>query len=196
MCHPVTRTLLATLLGGFLLNAQAQDISPLPDAGLWEIESTTLINGQDVVAAIKEVQRQALSQLPAEQRAMMEAMLQDDADERDTQCITEQDRANFRDVQSLLDATREDMPGCDITLTESGDNRLAFTGNCDGSDGFTGTMQGEIVMLSAREMRQTFSGKGVLDASVDELPPGMQSMTGEVTTEHTEIARWIAAECN
>lgn len=194
MWQPATRTLLACLAGSLIVSAQAQSISPLPETGLWQVESTTLINGQDLMAAIRESQRAIMEQLPAEQRAMMEAMMQQDEAE-DYDCITEADLYNFRNPQTLIADIQRDMPGCSIELSESSGNRLAFTGTCDGTDGFSGDMQGEIVMVSAREMRHSFSGKGSLDTPADELPASMQGMSGTVETEHTEVARWVAAEC-
>ncbi|MCL5042948.1 MAG: DUF3617 domain-containing protein [Gammaproteobacteria bacterium] len=195
MWQSASRTFLACLASSVIISAQAQSISPLPETGLWKVESTTLINGQDLMAAIRETQRAMLAQLPPEQRAMMESMMQQDADEEDYDCITESDLANFRNPESLMADIQRDMPGCTISLTESTGNRMAFTGTCDGADGFTGDMQGEIVMVSAREMRHSFSGKGTLDTPADELPPSMQGMSGTVQTEHTEVARWVAADC-
>ncbi|SDT87639.1 DUF3617 family protein [Halopseudomonas salegens] len=195
MWQSATKSLIACLAGGILLNAQAQDISPLPETGLWQVETTTLINGQDMMSAIREAQRQALSQLPEEQRAMMEAMMQQDEDQVNHECVTNDDLATFSDADALLQDLLRDMPGCSIELTERGGDRLAFAGTCDGEEGFTGDIEGEVVMTSAREMRHTFTGNGTLNTKSNELPPGMQDMTGQVETRHTEIARWVAADC-
>ncbi|TVP91790.1 MAG: DUF3617 family protein [Pseudomonadaceae bacterium] len=194
MWQSATRSLLACLAGGVILSAQAQSISPLPETGLWEVESTTLINGQDMMAAIREAQQAMLAQLPEEQRAMMEAMLNEDGG-KEFDCITDEDLANFNNPEALLNDIQRDMPGCTIELTEQGGNRLAFAGRCDGADDFTGDVEGEIVIVSAREMRHSFSGKGKLNTPTEELPPSMQGMSGDVETQHTEVARWVAADC-
>ncbi len=195
MWQTATRTFLACLTGSIIVSAHAQSISPLPETGLWEVESTTLINGQDLMAAIRETRRAMLEQIPEEQRAIMEAMMQEDDDDNAYDCITEADAANFRRPEALINELQQDMPGCTIALTESGGNRLAFAGTCADADGFTGDMQGEIVMVSAREMRHSISGTGTLDTPAEELPPSMQGMSGNVETQHTEVARWVAADC-
>ncbi len=178
-------------------SAAAEPIRPQPEPGLWRSEARTLINGQDLVAQMRAAQQQALESLPAEQRTQMQAMLESQGDPRvQTECITSDQAARMTDPQALLAEARQQMQNCTIEIAQASESKLSFTGRCDGNEGFTGDMQGELEMVSAREIRSRFTGNGVYEMDVPDMPPGQPGMDGgPVEIQHSETTRWIAAQC-
>ncbi|SDR69076.1 Protein of unknown function [Halopseudomonas xinjiangensis] len=178
-------------------SASAESIRPQPEPGLWRSEARTLINGQDLVAQMRAAQQQALQSLPAEQRAQMQTMLDNQGDPGvQTECITADQAAKMTDPQAILAEARQQMQNCKIEIDQASESRLSFTGRCDGNEGFTGDMQGELVMVSEREMRSRFTGNGVYEMDIPDMPPGQPGMDGgPVEIQHSETTRWIAAEC-
>ncbi|WP_304641504.1 DUF3617 domain-containing protein [Pseudomonas sp.] len=192
------RALFALAIPALLLtgNTLAQSISPAPQPGLWRSEATTLINGQDAQAAMREAYEQMMAQFPEEQRAQMAEALGVNDLSVDMECISAEDAAAMTNPQKLLAEAKQDMEGCDIDVKQAGDSRLTFSGTCHNNEGFSGDMQGELVMVSSREMRSKFSGKGNYQALTE---PGMvgtpDSEGGPVDIQHTEVSRWISADC-
>ena len=180
------------LLGACLLMAATaclgQTISPQPEPGLWRSHATTLVDGRDAQAEIRKQQEAVLAQLPAEQRAQMEATLESEEDLRTTtDCITAEDAALMINPQALLAEAQQSMSGCDLQIEQDGESRLAFHGTCSGDHSFVGDMRGDLEMISSREMRSSFSGKSNHAATSGDDEP--------VQIEHTELSKWISAEC-
>ncbi|UAW98790.1 DUF3617 domain-containing protein [Halopseudomonas nanhaiensis] len=179
------------------VHVNAESIRPQPEPGLWRSEARTLINGQDLMAQMRAAQQQALEGLPAEQRAQMQSMLESQGDPGvQTECITADQAAKMADPEAILAEAREQMQNCEIEIDQASDSTLSFTGRCEGNEGFTGDMQGELTMVSSREMRSRFTGKGVYEMDVGDMPPGQPGMDGgPVEIQHSETTRWVAAEC-
>lgn len=192
-CKP-SRTLLASLVMGLCVSAQAQQFATTPEPGLWRTEVSSEINGEDVIAAIREAQAQMLSQLPPEQRALMEAMLDGEDPGVDEECLDSADLESMTNVQNLFAEMNQDMQGCDLNIDETGRNHMKFSGTCRDHEGFSGDIEGEVVMVSSREMRHTFHGKGIYEMG-GELPPGFEGMDGEVDMRHRALSRWVSAQC-
>jgi hypothetical protein len=186
--------LLSTLaLAPALLCAQQLDTSPKP--GLWISESTTLINGVDMQARMREMRTNMLNSLPPEQRAMAEEMLGTEEQVGERQCITADIAKTLTDPQALLRDARENMPKCDFKISQSSADALQFTGRCNDPDGFTGDMSGTIEMLSSTEMRSTFNGLGAYALPAGLLGPDAGPGDGEVTLSHRQISRWQSSDC-
>lgn len=177
--------------------ASAESISPQPEAGLWRSEAQTLINGQDLVAQMRAAQQQVLQSLPPEQRAQMQSILQSEGEPGvQTECITADQAKKMTDPQAILADAQRQLENCKIDIDRASDSTLTFSGTCDGNEGFTGDMRGELVMVSPREMRSKFTGTGVYEAAMPDMPPGQPGMDGgPVEIQHSETNRWVAAEC-
>lgn len=178
--------------------AQAQSISPQPEAGLWRSEATTLINGEDLQAALRAAQEDMLKDLPEEHRAMMSQALGDpEAIGVNMECISAEEARSLTNPELLIESARKDMPECTLQLEEVSESSLRITGNCAGSEGFTGDMHGELTMVSAREMRTRFTGQGIMRLEAEQVPESLKHMaTGElVDIEHSEKSTWVAADC-
>lgn len=192
------RIALALLAPALLLPPviHAASISPTPEPGLWRSEATTLINGQDAQASMRDAYEQILSQFPEEQRAQMsEAVGMSDISAQ-MECIDADDAAAMTDPEVLLAEAQQEMEGCAIEIQQAGQSSLTFTGTCDNSEGFSGDMQGELVMVSSREMRSKFSGKGNYQVLTDPGTVGTPGTEGgPVDIQHTEVSRWVSADC-
>lgn len=188
---------MATLL--YFTTAQADTISPQPDAGLWRREATTLINGQDINLAIRNAQEQMLQSLPAEQREMMEQMMNPGGEPGvEMECISPQMAADMTDPEALMERASNDMPDCSMAINKVSGSTLAIAGSCAGNEGYAGEMQGELTIVSPREMRSTFSGTGTMQmADAGVAPPALEGMTGNqpVTIEHNEVSTWLSDDC-
>lgn len=187
---------MATFL--YLASAQADTISPEPEPGLWRRESTTLINGQDLQMAIRNAQQQMLQALPAEQRKMMEEMMNPGGEPGvEMECISPQMAADLTDPEALLQRARDDMDECSLAINKVSGSTMAIAGSCAGNQGYAGEMQGELTIVNPREMRSTFSGTGTMQMDAGQVPPALQGMTGDqpVAIEHTEVSTWLSADC-
>jgi len=192
------RTMLALSISGLIFSSLsfAQSISPVPEPGLWRSEATTLINGQDAQAAMREAYEQMMAQFPEEQRAQMAEALGVNDLSVDMECISAEDAEAMTNPQKLLAEAKQDMEGCDIDVQQAGSSRLTFSGTCDNNEGFSGDMQGELTMVSSREMRSKFSGKGNYQALAESGSVGTPGTEGgPVDIQHTEVSRWISADC-
>lgn len=187
MNHPA-RLLVGTCLIASAALSYAQTITPQPEPGLWRSHATTLVDGRDAQADIRKQQEAVLAQLPAEQRAQMEATLESEEDLRTTtDCITAEDAALMINPQALLAEAQQSMTGCDLQVEQDGKSRLAFHGTCSGGHGFVGDMQGGLEMVSSREMRSSFSGRSNHSVTSPDDEP--------VLIEHTEVSKWVSADC-
>ncbi|KKN91696.1 hypothetical protein LCGC14_0215780 [marine sediment metagenome] len=178
--------------------ATADDrITPQPEPGLWRSEATTLINGQDAQAAVRKAQEEMLKNFPAEQRAEMERAMGTQEDLRATMdCITAEEAARMTDPEALLAEAQREMDGCDLNIERAGESRLTFEGTCSGGDGFAGDMVGELEMISSREMRSKFTGKGNYEIDTAQVPPDSPAMGGgPLNIQHTEVTKWVSADC-
>lgn len=182
----------------YVIAAHADSISPEPEPGLWRRESATLVNGQDLQLAIRNAQQQMLQTLPPEQRQMMENMMNPGGDPGvEMECISPQMASDLTNPEALLQRVREDMPDCSMAINKVSGSTLAIAGSCAGNEGYAGEMQGELTIVSRREMRSRFSGNGTMQMEADQVPPALEGMAGNqpVTIEHTEVSTWLSDDC-
>ncbi|MEL0169731.1 MAG: DUF3617 family protein [Pseudomonadaceae bacterium] len=173
----------------------AQTLSTTPKPGLWVSESSTLINGVDMQARMREMRENMLNSLPPEQRAMAEEMLGTDGQVGERQCITADTAKTMTDPQAMLRDAEENMPNCDLKVTQSGDDALQFTGHCNDPESFTGDLSGSIEIISSTEMRSSFNGQGTYALPAGLLSQGADASNGDVTLTHQQVSRWQSADC-
>ncbi len=189
-----SRRLLAGLIIGVATTAQAQQFSTTPEPGLWRTEVQSEINGQDMIAAMREVQAALLADMPPEQRALAEAFMEDEMPGVEMECLSPEDLDGMGDMNHLIGEMRAEMPGCDLNIDETGRDHLVFSGSCRNHEGFTGDIGGEVRMVSAREMRQVFEGSGEYEMGEGGMP-GLGELDGKVTMKNTVVSRWISEDC-
>ena len=182
----------------YVLTAQADTIAPEPEPGLWRRESVTLVNGQNMQLAIHNAQQQMLETLPPERRQMMESMMNPGgAPGVEMECISPQMAEDLTDPEALVRRVREDMPDCSMAINRVSGSTLAIAGSCAGSEGYAGEMQGELTLVSSREMRSHFTGNGTMQMDAEQVPPALQGMAGNqpVVIENTEVSTWLSDDC-
>lgn len=190
------KTGISILITGLCLISTASHAQSLrPDPGVWRSESSVLINGTDVLAQMRQAQQAMLDSLPADQRATMQAMLGEMGDmNTNDYCITEQEAA--RGYDGWLEQAKKEMPNCDISTSGSSGNKILFTGNCrdTGSEGFVGSINGEVEIISNKEVRSRLSGKGIV--SLDETAGAAFAGGQTMDIETRDTSRWISGDCS
>jgi Protein of unknown function (DUF3617) len=173
--------------------ASAQSLKPAPELGQWEVKNQLLVNGKDVLADLRKAQREALKDLPVEQRAQAEAVLEKSASEGQRECLTDKDVQGWSDPRQRLAQMERDAPSCKFDLDGVTGPTMQFKGRCSQSDGFTGEVIGSMTMTSARAWTASYTGKGrMADVKVgDKVEPG-----APVEIKSSATGRWLGAECS
>jgi hypothetical protein len=144
-----------------------------------------LINGKDLMAQLRESQAAMLKNMPANQRAAMEADLKKATADTQRECLTKEDAAEWRDPRKAL-ASMERESQCKFDLVNVSGSVLQFKGRCKDPDGFTGDVAGNLTMAGSRAYTWTYSGKGRMAGAEG---------GGPVEMKMTSTARWVAARC-
>lgn len=188
--------LMMLLTIGIPSSVLAQKDIPSPQPGLWMIESTTTINGVNMMVAVRAAQQQMLEELPPEYRAAVAAALGPVADvHQDYQCISADDIAIITDPHAYLQRVNEEMPECRFDIVRTDGSMVRLKGRCDDAEGFSGDFDGELRILSAVQMRSVFVGKGRYLEDVG-LPGIELPEDGRVEMRMEETSRWISADCD
>ncbi len=172
--------------------ASAQSLKPAPELGSWEVRNQLLVNGKDVLADLRKQQQEALKDLPVEQRAQAQAVLEKSASQGQRECLTDKDVEGWSDPRQRLAQMERDAPSCKFDLDGVTGSTLQFKGRCSQADGFTGDVNGSMTMTSARAWTASYTGKGrMADIKVgDKVEPG-----APVEIESSATGRWLGAEC-
>lgn len=166
-----------------------------PQPGLWLVESTTLINGVDLMVAQHAAQQQMLDELPPEYRAAVAQALGNPEDiGRIHQCIGADEIAVIADPHAYLQRVNDEMPECQFHIVRTDGSMIRLQGNCDDADGFSGRFDGELRLVSSTEMRSVFTGKGRYLVAVN-LPGIDLPENGEVRLRLEEKSVWIGPDC-
>lgn len=165
--------------------ASAQSLSPLPEIGLWEERMQLLINGKDLMAQLRQSQAAMLKNMPANQRAAMEADLKQATADTQRECLTKEDAAEWKDPRKAL-ASMERESQCKFDLVNVSGSVLQFKGRCKDPDGFTGDVAGNLTMAGPRAYTWSYTGKGRMAGAEG---------GGPVEMKMTSSARWVAARC-
>jgi Protein of unknown function (DUF3617) len=172
--------------------ANAQSLKPAPELGQWEVRSQLLVNGKDALADLRRAQQEALKDLPVEQRAQAQALLEKSANEGQRECLTTKDLEGWSDPRQRLAQMERDAPSCKFDLDGVAGPTMQFKGRCSQSDGFTGEVVGSMTMTSARAWTASYTGKGrMADVKVgDKVEPG-----APVEIKSSATGRWLGADC-
>jgi hypothetical protein len=173
--------------------AHAQSLKPAPELGQWEVKNQLLVNGKDVLADMRKTQLEALQKLPPDQRAQLQAALDQSANDTQRECLTDKDLEAWSDPRQRLAQMERDAPSCKFALDSVSGPTLKFTGRCSQSDGFTGDVSGSMTMTSARAWTASYTGKGrMADVKVgDKVEPG-----APVEIKSSATGRWLGAQCS
>ncbi|CUA95987.1 DUF3617 domain-containing protein [Thiomonas bhubaneswarensis] len=186
-----------------LLVTQAVQAMTLPEPGLWEVRSQTLINDVDIDAALRQEFQKQLQQLPAQDRAALGPALQHAIEAMspvEKECITKEEVQSLRDPQAMLAQLQKDSPECRFKLDAVKGDTIQYSGQCAAGEdgGFTGDVHGVMTMHSSRSWSQSFEGEGrfVIPAGdMKILGLDAKKLRGKVRTKLTASGRWLGAQC-
>lgn len=192
------RLSLTLALGACCAVAHGQTLSPAPAPGLWESDWKMRVNGQDMGAAMREMQEQMLQQVPPAQRAQMAAMMGSPGGPmpggKHRECLTAADAARATRPDEALAEMRRNAPQCRFDSPQVDGSTLRFKGRCEDPGGFTGDVNGELVMDSAKAWHGRFGGQGRM-AHASEMPGIKAGPGGTIDMRMEGGSRWVAASC-
>ncbi len=161
-----------------------------PKAGYWQGQYQVLVNGQDLIAQLQQLQQGMLSKLPAEQRQLVAAMLPKTPSTAVAECLSQTQVEQLKTPEQWLQRARRLLPNCQLQLTGQQANGVSVSGNCKNQRGYTGTLQGQLQLVSAQQMQLNMSGQGQYQMAG--LPAAQQ---GPVQFNLRGTSRWLRAEC-
>ena len=106
----------------------AQSLKPAPELGQWEVKNQLLVNGKDVLADLRRAQQEALKDLPVEQRAQAQALLDKSMGDGQRECLTDKDVEGWSDPRQRLAQMERDAPSCKFDLAGVAGSTLQFKG--------------------------------------------------------------------
>lgn len=175
--------------------AAAQQLSPKPETGLWEIRSQVLVNGRDMMADMRAAQATMMKKMAPEQRAQFEAMMKEQGGGNpgnDRECIDAKALEAWSDPQARLREMEKEARNCKFQPLTGGGNTLQFKGRCTDPEGFTGDVTGTMTMQGAKAWTAVYSGKGTM-AAMEAM--GQKSAGGPIEMKVESNGRWLAASC-
>ncbi|MEO8299975.1 MAG: DUF3617 family protein [Burkholderiales bacterium] len=189
--------LMAGLLAGVCAGSQAQTLKTVPQAGLWEQEVQVLLNGQDVMGALRLGQSAVMARLSPAQRAQLQAMLppQEGPVGKVRQCVTAPQAAVMADPRAALARALKTQPRCSAQIVSVTGDQVTFKGRCDDPASFTGDYSGTYTLLDATRWTYAMQGRGVVSPTLAEQVPGGAALIGPVEMKASGQGRWLAQEC-
>lgn len=167
----------------FAAQASAESLTILPQPGLWEEDVQMLINGQDMMASMRQAQAEMLKKLTPEQRKMMTE--HDGAPGHSRSCLDAKKIADFADPRKAVADSMKDQPQCKSDVVSVSGNSVKYKVRCDDPQGTTGDFAGEYRIIDAKHWTYTMQGSGQMTATG----------TGPVALKTTVQGRWISADC-
>lgn len=174
--------------------AAAQTLSITPRPGLWKSEGKILVNGQDIMATMRQAQAEMLKSVPPAQRAQVEAMMKAQQGSGQTECLTAAESAELKDPQAMLARMHKETPQCRYQITKISGNTVSMKGRCEDPDGYTGDIEGSYTALSETSARSSFSGTGNYPKAA-EIPGVKPTAKGQYTMSMEGTQTWVGANC-
>lgn len=170
--------------------ARAQGFKTPPLPGLWEQRSHVLVDGEDILARLRQMQSQLLQSLPPEQRAQAQAMMGRFAATPGTtrQCLSAKDAARWSDPKAALDDAMKGQSHCTSQLSPVSGDTVKFKVRCAEGEGLSGDFDGEFTMLDSRSWQYTMQGRG-------SLPQAMPGGARTVPIQASGQGRWLSDDC-
>lgn len=179
-----------------LLPAQtlaSETFAVTPKAGFWQGSHQVLVNGQDLLGELDALQQKMLASLPAEQRQLVAAMLPKKQLKQSSECLTAAQVSQLTTPQQWLSRARQLLPNCQLELTGHSRNSVSVQGNCQNQRGYTGTVAGQLQLVSDSLMNMQMRGTGQYQLAGAPVQPAAQQ--GPVQFELTAQSRWQGSQC-
>ncbi|MDB5972321.1 MAG: hypothetical protein JWQ90_4771 [Hydrocarboniphaga sp.] len=182
----------ALVAAAFVATASAQSLATLPQPGLWEEDVQMLVNGQDVMARMRQAQAEMLKKLTPEQRKMVESMPNHTASGPSRSCLDAAKIAEFADPRKALAKSMKEQPHCKSDIVSVSGGTVKYKVRCDDPHGTTGDFNGEYSILDAKHWTYTMEGTGQMAAHG---APGAPAAQGPVAMKTSARGTWISADC-
>lgn len=148
---------------------------PTPEAGLWQVESDTILNGRNITQDIQAMQQEMLKQLPPDQREMYAQHFDHGGSKV---CLTPEQAGLMADPNRAVALLGKDMEeaGCQMGVDSVSGSRIKLKGACSpeaGQAGFKGSISGDVTYHDARHISGLYAGDGTMDVS--ELNAALQA---------------------
>ena len=184
--------LVSTLLLAQPCVSSATNLQPTPKPGLWETETTTLINGENIMQQLEHMRSLLLLNMSESQREQAADLFDSAPPLIERACITRTLASTMTTPEAVMAQAQQRTPDCALDSQQSSANTLQFSGQCNDPASFVGDLHGEIRFVSSSEIRFSFQGNGNY-----RLPFSMQSAAhGEDDViSQTTISRWLSSDC-
>ncbi|MFA5677385.1 MAG: hypothetical protein WC953_03115 [Pseudomonas sp.] len=177
------------LLIAVTLSAQAERLTPTPEAGLWRSESRILTNHEQALRAASEAQ--PLSELSTTAyRTLMDIAISEAAPEIVMECIAANQAAELGHLFNLQRIIQRKLPECDLNLQKVDRSSIRVMGNCRARQGLNGALHGYVEFISSHEIHASFLGS---DQSL--ARSGASSKSTQANVQRHEVHRWTSPDC-
>lgn len=195
------RLIITSLCLGLLSSAvYSSSLDPLPEPGLWQVTTHSLVNEQDVDVALAQLRESLIANQPAERQEMMRAMMAEQVGEQgDTEvaCYSSKDLQIFTQPNLMLADLRSVIPpGCTLNNPKwEGSSAYSYSGSCvhHPDHDFVGELSGGLRIHSHKSIEHWEHNIGTTRADLSEYG-------GAVVEEPTEVKRthkltWLSRDC-
>lgn len=188
--------LLALALSLIVTTASANSndqLSPVPEAGLWRHKIRVLIDNQDALTSVRQTQQELIEDLPKDQQADLIAALDATDPSVAMECMTAQQTASIVKIDNLQRIIQRDMPECELKVTQADRSSVNVEGRCDSDTGFHGNMAGALEIISSYEIQSNFTGqkRAGNPASEGTINPPAEPVSFELLV----TSRWAKTDC-
>jgi hypothetical protein len=186
----MSQQLIAIALIAGAASASAQTIKLKLTPGLWEENSKTLINGQNVQELMRAQMEKAMAKMTPEQKAQMQKTMDaiGSAGKHQT-CLTPEYVAKGLNLDSVKDQLQKAAPGCHLNLISASENGGKFDMACSQANGGAAQSTGEYIVKNDKEWSYKFNGSGRTAAAGGNGEAISMQVSGEI------VARWKGSNC-
>lgn len=184
-------TLILSLIVTTASAASGEQLSPLPEAGLWRHKIRVLIDNQDALTSVRQAQQELIEDLPKDQQADLIAALDASDPSVSMECMTAQQTASMVRIDNLQRIIQRDLPDCDLKVIQADRSRVAVEGRCDSDNGFHGAMTGALEIISSYEIQSNFTGQKRAESQRSAANVRAEPVSFELLV----TSRWAKTDC-
>lgn len=171
------------------LSSHAEVIPLKLTPGLWEETRVTLINGQDIEAAIRKSRERMMARLTPEQRKEMES--RGEGGGLSQSCLTPAQVAKGIDTAEIKRKMEDSARGCSLDIISANSAGAKFKAACLGPQGAGLNGTGEYTVTNSKEWHFKMVGDGkVTGPNGVPVPQG-----GDIHATQEVTARWKGSDC-
>lgn len=174
----------------------ADRLKPTPEPGLWQANTTSVVNGQDMLKALQQLQEELVASQPEELRAMMREAMDDEEPHDSTFCVSREEVVAFTQPENWLRDLQEGLlEHCEAPTGQLEGSTYSFKAKCNApKGGFIGEVTGEMRIINSKKILTDIRSVGV--SRVDLAGFGGAGVHEElVEARQTEEFLWLGSDC-